>query len=179
MNVTAPHRQCPELVPIFFIPVLTSPAFELIISRIRYLRFYALLAAGVTVPRARGLRPVGQANDSQSLLPELLGAQPANEPLREQLIIQGSPASAADNAYRIDRALYQRGPTGDLWKLIVVSSLNDPLADIEWRDLYNLSVDPAEQNDRRNDPAVSNWQDEMRATYLDLIARERTVESFR
>ncbi|MBT8143367.1 MAG: sulfatase-like hydrolase/transferase, partial [Gammaproteobacteria bacterium] len=132
--------------------------------------FYALLG----LPR-----PAGQANDSKSLLPELTGERPDNKPLREQLIVQGSPASAADNAYRIDRALYQRGPAGDLWKLTVVSSLNDPLADIEWRDLYNLTVDPAEQNDRRNDPAVSAWRNEMRATYLDLAARDRTITRFR
>jgi len=123
-------------------------------------------------------RPFNQANDSKSMLPVLLGTPSESAPLRNHLIVQGSPYDY-DNANRIDRGFYKRDSAGDLWKLTVVSSNTDPVADITWREFYNLSKDPGESTDLIDYPDSRKLLDAMKAEYLDLIVQPQTIVSFR
>jgi arylsulfatase A-like enzyme len=120
-------------------------------------------------------RPVGQANDSKSLLPLLTGATSAAP--RKHLIVQGAPISA-NAAKRIDRAFYSYAANGDLWKLISLSSSTDHLAGIEFTELYNLTADPGESINRLNTTATAELQEQMQAEYLELLALPQTIASF-
>jgi len=131
--------------------------------------FYALLGRQ---------RPLLQANDSKSLLPVLLGQQAEEISVRDHLIVQGSPRSAANKKNFVDRAFYQRDAAGDLWKLSVVSSNTDPLAKIDWKELYNLSVDPGETTDLLENQGSQLLLQQMQAKYLELIAQPQTIASF-
>ncbi|MBS95382.1 MAG: hypothetical protein CL799_13155 [Chromatiales bacterium] len=125
-------------------------------------------------------RPVNQANDSKSFLSVLLGNQSETTPLREHIIIQGSPTSAnGANINLVDRAFYKHDSEGDLWKLSVVSSNADPLSELHWKELYNLSTDPGETKDLINNPDNQELLEAMKAEYLELIVKPQTVTSFR
>lgn len=129
--------------------------------------FYALLGRQ---------RPAGQANDSKSFLPVLLDERSDDAPLRDHMIVQGSPKSADErNINRIDRAFYKRDAEGQLWKLSVISHNADPVAGLRWKELYNLSDDPGETNDLIDDPASQAWLEEMQYEYLYLIVQPQTV----
>jgi arylsulfatase A-like enzyme len=123
-------------------------------------------------------RPPDQASDSKSFLPVLVSDQSDAVPLRDHLIIQGSPKSAAENKLFIDRAFYKRDAKGDLWKLSVVSSSIDPAAEITWKELYNLSVDPGETANLFDSAENREWLETMQSEYLQLIIQPQTVTSF-
>jgi len=125
-------------------------------------------------------RPFNQANDSKSFLPILLGSQSETTPLRAHMILQGSPQSADVNKTNvIDRAFYKHDSDGDLWKLTVVSSNSDPLAGLDWKEFYNLSVDPGETRDLMNHPNNQELLKAMQSEYLELIIQPQTVTSFK
>jgi len=123
-------------------------------------------------------RPVNQANDSKSILPVLLDSRPDATRLRDHLIIQGSPKSAAKNKAFMDRAFYKHDSKGDLWKLSVVSSSTDPVAEIAWRELYNISVDPGETTDLFENPDSQGLREAMKSEYLKLIVQPQTIVGF-
>ena len=58
-------------------------------------------------------------------------------------------------AFYVDRAFYSRDAAANLWKLTVVSSNSDPLAELEWGMLYNLSTDPGETTDLIREPEIT------------------------
>ena len=131
--------------------------------------FYALLGKQ---------RPYGQANDSKNFLPVLLGESSADTQLRDHLIVQGSPPSVPD-ANLIDRAFYKYDSNGDLWKLTVISGSTDPLANLRWGELYNLSKDPGESTNRLSDAGQQELLAAMQAEYLDLISQPQTIISWK
>jgi arylsulfatase A-like enzyme len=131
--------------------------------------FYALLGKQ---------RLPGQSNDSKNFLPVLLEQQPAGTRLREQLIIQGSPPSAKGPDL-IDRAFYKHDAKGDLWKLTVISSSTDPLANLEWQELYNLSTDPAETTDLFGATEQQELLQVMQAEYRILLGQPQTIVSWK
>lgn len=131
--------------------------------------FYALLGKQ---------RPVNQANDSKNFLPVMLGEPTAAASPREHLIVQGSPPSA-DSANLLDRAFYKYDDAGDLWKLTVVSSSTDPLAEISWRKLYNLSTDPGESTNQIENPDHEALLRSMQTAYLQLITQPQTVTGWK
>ncbi len=123
-------------------------------------------------------RASGQFNDSRSVLNEVLANTPDPTLRRTHLIVQGSPKSAADNLNYVDRAFYSYDEAGNLWKLTVVSRHTDPLADLRWESLYNLTNDPGEQRDLLNEPAQRALLDGMQQQYRDLITQPRTTERY-
>jgi hypothetical protein len=100
-------------------------------------------------------------------------------PLRDHLIIQGSPSSAADNKNYIDRAFYKHNSKGDLWKLTVVSRISDPVAEIAWGELYNLSTDPGESTDLFAHRDFEALREAMKSEYLELIIKPQTIVGFK
>jgi len=120
----------------------------------------------------------GQTNDSKNFLPVLLGEQPAGMPYREQLIIQGSPPSAKDPDL-IDRAFYKHDANGDLWKLTVISDSTDPLANLDWHELYNLSADPGETNDLLEASEQQELLQAMQAEYRTLLSQPQTIVNWK
>jgi arylsulfatase A-like enzyme len=125
-------------------------------------------------------RPYNQANDSKSFLPVLLGTQSETNPLREHMIIQGSPLSADENKPNIiDRAFYKHDSAGGLWKLSVASSNFDPVADLDWKEFYNLNDDPGETRDLIGHPDHQELLEVMKSEYLHLIIQPQTIVSFK
>ena len=122
-------------------------------------------------------RPNGQANDSKSILPVLLNSSAG--PVRDHLIVQGSPLSAAENLPYMDRAFYKLDSDGDLWKLTSVARNSDPLAELRWLELYNLSADPGEQTDLMDEPSAAGMLLTMQQEYLQLLSQPQTIQSFR
>lgn len=122
-------------------------------------------------------RPEAQANDSKSLLPALIDGKTG--PLRDHLIVQGSPKTAADNFNYINRAYYSRDSGGNVWKLSIISSDTDPFAELRWLELFNLSNDPGESQNLIATAAHAVRLEQMQAEYLDLMARPRTIDGFR
>ena len=108
----------------------------------------------------------------------LLGQQPAGIPFREHLIIQGSPPSAKGPDL-MDRAFYKHDANGDLWKLTVISSSTDPLANLEWHELYNISADPAETTDLSDASEQLDLLQAMQTEYRTLLSQPQTIVSWK
>ena len=115
--------------------------------------------------------PANQANDSYTFWPILY--KPAWRQIRKHLIVQGLSSQAAIESS--GRALYKQDLYGNLWKLIIDSDLNDPLLDIEFAALYNLSLDTGEANNLINDPSAAGQLAAMSEEYLQLINADRTT----
>ena len=79
----------------------------------------------------------------------------------------------------MDRAYYSRDADGNLWKLTLVSSNSDPLAELQWSALFNLKADPGETTNLISDPDYQARFVAMKSEYLALIVRSRTIDSFR
>ena len=124
-------------------------------------------------------RASGQFNDSKNLLPVALGTLPESKSLRDHLIVQGSPKSAADNRNYIDRAFYKHDASGHRWKLTVVSSHTDPASELAWGELFNLTADPGERIDLSKQPEYEQQLAVMKSEYLQLLNQPRTVINYR
>ncbi len=126
----------------------------------------ALELAGVDVPE-------GQAIDSVSLAPVLLGQRDDRNPVREHLLVQSSPGRGPTNDYgfranqsgpdvadkaKKDRvlgfALYE-----DDWKLVFAGDADEPAA------LYNLTEDLAEEHNLIDRPEHKDRIERMSAVY--------------
>jgi len=116
--------------------------------------------------------PAGQFNDSISFLTSSHQGENSSAAGRNHMIIQGSPRSAGETnngVARIDRAYYRIDSNSNIWKLSVNSDTFDPAKDIVWKELYQLSNDPGEEQDLYDNPDVKDWRDLMQTEYLDLI----------
>lgn len=116
--------------------------------------------------------PADQANDSYSFWPVLF--KPTWRQIRKHLIVQGLSSESVNGS--AGRGFYKLDYFGNMWKLIVDSDLTDPLLNIEFAALYNLSLDPGETNNLIDDPSAASQLAAMSDEYLQLLSQDRTVE---
>jgi arylsulfatase A-like enzyme len=112
-----------------------------------------------------------QANDSYSFWPILF--KPSWRRIRDHMIVQGMSSQSTGESG--GRALYKFDEYSNLWKLIVDSDWNDPLLNIEFAALYNLSLDPGESNNLINDPSAATQLATMSDEYVQLVSSDRTA----
>ena len=89
------------------------------------------------------------------------------------MIVQGMSSQSTGESG--GRALYKFDEYSNLWKLIVDSDWNDPLLNIEFAALYNLSLDPGESNNLINDPSAATQLATMSDEYVQLVSSDRTA----
>ena len=121
-------------------------------------------------------REQAQFNDSKSFLPVITGSAASDSQVRDHLFADGSPFSTQQRRI-INRAFYQFDDQGNRWKIIANSSTTDPLAELTFTELYNLSEDPAEENNLINQIGSVAIYDSMSAAYKSLTAKLRTIDS--
>lgn len=107
--------------------------------------------------------PEEQALDSASILPVLLGEQPASAPIREFLLFQSSGANL-----QVDR----RGIRKGRWALLL-DEQGEPA------ELYDLASDLEQAHDLIDDPRHAALVASLQATLQSALASERTTTAFR
>lgn len=116
--------------------------------------------------------PVGQFNDSVSFIP---GENNDAVVARQRMVIQGSIHSSIDGNH-IDRAYYRIDTDSNLWKLSVDSNVKYPALDLTWKELYNLTTDPGELENRYTNLDDQGWLEIMQSEYLDFLATAGAVQ---
>lgn len=114
-----------------------------------------------------------QANDSFNFLPVLLGRQSEDRPIRNHMIIQGSPPFSPPG--KMNRALYEWDQNGNLWKLTLASDLGYETRNIGAGELFNLTADPGERTNLSTRPNQQSRVSEMTERYRALIRAARTA----